>query len=628
MTPNDFLHLLWGAKPDDQYVLLWTWPDKRSHWFLDVAKAAEFAVEAGQRLDTYVGVGCSKEQYGAGRRCKSEEITGICGIGTDLDLLSAAHADKPLPTTIAQALTILPGGATVAAGFPPTITLATGNGLHPWWLFKEPYIFDSEEDRARVARMLARWHTMLRLNAAAKGWVYDRLSDLARILRIPGTRNLKDPANPKDVVVHSQSGIYYNLTDLEEMLDDGDVPDPEAQEKAAREWKERFADKPLTINPSARIPQELLDAWMDPKQVEPRTAATFRNTWERRRHDLKDPSQSGYDLALADFGVDAGLSEQQIVDLIIHHRSLHSQKHRKQLDYYQRTITKAQKQSEGRDGIPQVVGAEGAAATTGLAGAQAAPVTPAPSQGSDTTSPPPDVTPTPAPPNPEVEDRKRAAICHQVSDDMALTPPCRLLRMVMISGKDPQYRMEFTNRLQIEIPSYDKLMDRRFVLNRIGAQIGRVMIRPKSRDWPVVAQKLLNACIVEEGTDEMDWTGSMRQYLHHYLKETNFIRAIEDEPKLQDQRKPMVVNGRVTLIAAELQGYINKTTFQFLSINKITGALSALGARSMRVRGSKFKDQSRWALPAPGDHKGELQEDHCFDPNDYPHHEGDHCTIQ
>ena len=76
----------------------------------------------------------------------------------------------------------------------------------------------------------------------------------------------------------------------------------------------------------------------------------FKNTWLRQRHDLKDQSQSGYDLALADFGIDAGLSEQQIVDLIIHHRSLYSQKQRTRVDYFQRTIARAARRSDWRDG--------------------------------------------------------------------------------------------------------------------------------------------------------------------------------------------------------------------------------------------------------------------------------------
>lgn len=50
-------------------------------------------------------------------------------------------------------------------------------------------------------------------------------------------------------------------------------------------------------------------------------------------------------MALACFGIDAGLSEQQIVDLIIHHRVLHKHKLRTRLDYYQRTIAKAAKRT-------------------------------------------------------------------------------------------------------------------------------------------------------------------------------------------------------------------------------------------------------------------------------------------
>ena len=62
-------------------------------------------------------------------------------------------------------------------------------------------------------------------------------------------------------MVHS-FGPRYNLSDFEEFLDDAAIPDPEAQEKAAREWAERFADKPLAIDTDARIPQEMLDGWM------------------------------------------------------------------------------------------------------------------------------------------------------------------------------------------------------------------------------------------------------------------------------------------------------------------------------------------------------------------------------
>ena len=84
--------------------------------------------------------------------------------------------------------------------------------------------------------------------------MYDRLSDLARVLRIAGTQNHKDPANPKDVTVFNQTDRFYNLSDFEEFLDDAQIPDPEEEERAAREWKERFADKPLAYRPERRHP--------------------------------------------------------------------------------------------------------------------------------------------------------------------------------------------------------------------------------------------------------------------------------------------------------------------------------------------------------------------------------------
>lgn len=608
MKPREFLDLLWQYKPEEQYILVWTLQEKRSHWFQDVAKAAEFVAGAVEGMDVYVGVGLSKENHGPARRCKSEEVSGICGIGTDLDLKSEAHGDKALPATIKDALSVLP------AAMPPTIIIVTGNGVHAWWLFKEPYMFDSDDERKNVARVITRWHTMLRRNSAAKGWVYDRLSDLARVLRIPGTKNHKDPANPKDVTVHSQTGRLYNLYELEEFLDDAAIPDPEEEERAANEWRERFANKALVINTAARIPEEMLNTWMDPKQVDPQTALKFRHTWNRQRHDLKDQTGSGYDLALADFGVDAGLSEQQIVDLIIHHRRIHKQKQRTKLDYYQRTIAKAQRRSEFRPDIPAVPGATGAASTATASPAaptiatgaeQGAPAAPEGGEAADTTTLRPAT-------DPEADARRKAALCEQIS--RVLTIP--VLRLVKITGKEPQYRMELADSQKIEFANVNKLIAYESVRSAIAATVGKIIPKIKAKEWEVLSQALLDACIVEQGTEEMEWEGAARMYLQHYLAETGFIPSIEGQ-RLQEQRRPMVIDGKVTVCASDLQTYVNKTTFQNLSVKAVAGMLSALGAKSIRVRGPKFKDQSRWVLPIVE-----------FDPTEYHQHEGGGGDVQ
>jgi hypothetical protein len=593
MTPREFLDLVWQYKPEEEFVLIWTLQDKQSHWFTDIGQAAEFVVAASKGMDAYVGVGLSKEDRGPHHRVKSEEVSSICGIATDLDLKSEAHGNKPLPATLADALSILP------KDMPPTIIIVTGNGAHAWWLLKEPHAFESDEDRAEVARLVARWHTMLRLKSQARGWSYDRLSDLARILRIPGTLNHKDAAHPKEVRVNSQSGRLYHLSDFEEYLDDAQIPDPEEQERAAREWHERFADKALAVNPNAEIPKDVLDGWL-------REDMRFRNTWLRQRHDLKDQSGSGYDLALACFGFDAGLTEQQIVDLICHHRRVHNKPARTRLDYYQRTLSKAEKKTGGgkaaATGLPPVSGTTSASPVAGLAASQAGPVAPEQQEATGTTTGDPDAPDAPAP-DPEVQ---KQLLCDHISKVIGIP----VARFVKITGKEPQYRMELLDGQKIELANVNKLLAYESVRSAIAATVGRIIPKIKPKEWEALAQMMLDACIIVQGTEEMEWEGAARMYLQHYLSETGFIPCIEGQ-RLQDQRKPMVISGEITVCASDLQTYVNKTTFQNLSVKAVAGMLSAIGAESIRVRGPKFKDQSRWVLPIAE-----------FDPAEYPQHEG------
>ncbi len=574
MTPLEFLNHLWQYKPEDQYILIWTLPDKRSRWFTSVPEAAEYVAGVNGNRDVYVGVGLAGKDYGPARRCVSGEVTGITGIGCDFDLLSVAHPAKSLPKTVEEALRIFP------PTMRPTITILTGNGMHCWWLLKEPYIFDNPEDREDVVRIFARWHTMLRLRAAAHGWAYERLADLARILRIPGTRNYKDPANPKDVVVHTCSDARYNLSDFAEFLDDSAIPDPEAQETAAREWAERFADKPLAINPNARIPQEMLDGWMA-------LDMRFKNTWHRQRHDLKDQSQSGYDLALADFGMDAGLPEQRIVDLIIHHRSQSSQRARTRVDYFQRTIARAARRSDWRE-TPSLPAAPPAAAAP-----RSAPVPPPVAPGAPEDGGARD-TPTPDP------DAAKSLLCDRVSQALGI----RVLRLVKLTGKEPIYHMELPEG-KIEFASVGKLISQDAVRLAVAAQMGKLIGKIKPKLWEQVAQALLDACIIEQGGEEGEWEGAARMYVAQYLAETGFIETVEKQ-MVQNQRKPMVIDGCIAICASDLQIYIGRTMFQTLTVKAVGSMLKALGGKHIRVRGSKHKEQSRWSLP--------INE---FDPEDY-----------
>jgi hypothetical protein len=536
-----FLEALFAGKPDELHLLLWTLPEKRSNWFQNVESAIQFA-ESMHQHDLYVGVGLSGQDYGASRRCPSNEVVGIVGLWADLDLKSDAHPKAALPATIEDALKILP------EQFPPTFVVLTGNGAHAWWLFREPLIFASDEERRDAGNLALRWQSLLRLNAAAHGWSFDRLADLARVLRVPGTQNCKNPASPKLVEIYSQTDRRYNLSDLAEYLEDQEVPDDETQERAAQAWK-AISDKLLAVDPSATVSDEVLGRYME---TDPR----FRRIWLRQREDLKDQSQSGYDLALANFGFENGLSEEQVVELIIHHRRIHSQRPRTRLEYFQRTIAKAFKRKEG----------------TSLAG-------------------PFQETGQPATPRPDTA-TARALLCEQISNAIGV----RVLRIVKIGGQEPTYRVEL-EATKVGFASVDKLVGQQSFRMKIASAVEHLVPRIPGKVWDRVAQMMLNALTVEDGGDEADLVGGAKMYVERYLSETPFIDAEEEQP-YQTRFKPAVYEGQIAIRSHDLQQHINKAWGENRAIKEVTAMLSALGASSTRLKRTRLRDQSRWLLPS------------------------------
>jgi len=554
-TPSQarpFLEALFAGKPDELHLLLWTLPEKRSYWFRTLEDAVQFAEKQRER-DLYVGVGLSAKDYGVTRRCPSNEVAGIVGLWADLDLKSEAHSKAALPATVEDALQILPEQVQ------PTFIVRTGNGAHAWWLFREPLIFESDEDRRSAENLALRWQSLLRANAAARGWAFDRLADLARVLRVPGTKNCKDTANTKPVEIYQQTDRRYNPSDFEEFLDDQAIPDSEEQERTAQAWKEDFSDTPLAINPSAAVPEDLLARYM---AADPR----FQKTWRRQREDLKDQSQSGYDLALANFGTEAGLSEQQVVDLMIHHRRIHSQRPRTRLDYFQRTIAKAFKRTdEGSNTLPEAPPSHHPD-SDGRADA-----------GQQRTKPDSATT--------------RALLCDRISTVLGV----RVLRILKITGKEPTYQVELETS-KIELPSVSKLVDQRSFRMAIASAADRLIPKIKPKLWEQVAQAMLDALTIEDGGEETDFVGSVRIHLESYLSETPFIDSIEEQP-IQTRRKPTIIDGKIAICSSDFQSHMNKTNNENNSVKAVASMLTALGATSTRIRSARLRDQSRWLLP-------------------------------
>ena len=321
-----FLEGLFSGKPDNLSMLLWTLPEKRSYWVSDAVRrlSEQTPSETGISISEWDSV----TAITGVRRCPSAEIAGIVGLWADIDLKSAAHANKALPTSIESGLACLP------ADVHPTFLVTTGNGVHAWWLFREPLIFQNEEDRTSAERLCRRWQNLIRLRAASLGFAFDTLPDLARLLRVPGTQNCKDPKSPRPVHIFSKTDRHYNPSDLTEYLDLAGIPDPAHRPALRPGQAEYVSDADLRIDFDVTVSPDILKGCAA-------AVGNFPLTWNHQREDLKDSSHSGYDMALACTGARAGLSHQEIIDLIVHHRRTHGGQPRKTLKYFQDTIRKA-----------------------------------------------------------------------------------------------------------------------------------------------------------------------------------------------------------------------------------------------------------------------------------------------
>jgi hypothetical protein len=286
--------------------------------------------------------------------------------------------------------------------------------------------------------------------------------------------------------------------------------------------------------------------------------------------------------------MDAGLSEQEIVTLIIHHRALYSRPQRTRVDYFQRTIGKAtRKTGGGADAIATLDQPPSETPPAAAAPPTAAPVAPG---GADVAPEQPEATNDATGLAPQQKD----ALCARIATILK-TP---ILRFTKLDGKEPTYHMKLTQDRVIEFASFAKFTDQQSVHNAIGSVTDRHIPRFKPKAWSELSQWMLNACYIEEPTDEEDLIRGARLHLLSYIQETEFIASIENQ-RVQDQRKPIVTDdGRIAVSSIDFQAYMAKTTCQKVSQREAGSMLVAVGGTKYRVCGRKY-DQIRRVLPLP-----------------------------
>ena len=317
---HDFLDQLYGEKPPEAWFLLWANPPKASHWFQHTHEAADI-IASLNGVNVYCSIALGSENLGPKHRTKAKQATGIVGFIADVDLM-APDKKKQYPPTETEANAIIE-----ATELEPSILVHSGHGLQPWWLFREPWIFDDDEERAVAIALAKDWGNTVQEHATRQGYYVDSVHDLARIMRVPGTTNWKQEDKPVPVTVIEDSGRRYNPDDFSDLL--LSVSAVEVPGSAPK-------DVALSSDP-AKLPFPF-----NKHEALLSNSEEYANSWNRIRKGGKDNSPSAWDQSLANYAAQAGLSDDEIAALLVGARRKHGDdlSHK---GYYKLTIGKARK---------------------------------------------------------------------------------------------------------------------------------------------------------------------------------------------------------------------------------------------------------------------------------------------
>lgn len=212
-----FLNVLYGERPPG-FMALWTAQDKNTLWIPahDQLRAEQWADELPPGKDGYFGIGLHPKALANSQRGKASAVIALPGLWVDIDIKGPAHKKEDLPGSLEEATDLVR-----ECPMPPTLVVDSGHGLHVWWLFHELWSWSMGDFEARGhAQDLAHdFQAMFCAMAERHMWHVDSTSDLARVLRVPGTNNwklLNDPAPVR--ILEIQESCRYSPSEFEAYL--------------------------------------------------------------------------------------------------------------------------------------------------------------------------------------------------------------------------------------------------------------------------------------------------------------------------------------------------------------------------------------------------------------------------
>lgn len=197
--------------------------DKKSMFFdvtddNAISGVANKAIELNDSgLNVFVGVNLTDKPSDVNKRAKEENITVQTAIIADIDVANGLwHDGEKYPADFDTAKNFLP--------FEPSILVDSGAGLHAYILLNAPIRFNTSEERDQAVSRNKAYIEMIRANAGTYSGAVDGVHDLPRVLRLPGTYNLKGGVDNARLCQVVATGAAYSLTDLQDLIKPAPAP--------------------------------------------------------------------------------------------------------------------------------------------------------------------------------------------------------------------------------------------------------------------------------------------------------------------------------------------------------------------------------------------------------------------
>lgn len=214
-TNNTFYKKLFGQMNEGLLVTM-TLPGQRlkSYPVTEYEKAAKDIQGKGQTENGYICIGIRKEGLAGGTRGSLDDLIALPALYGDYDVLGPAHKQKHLPKTKEEVVSHLQ-----SLKLPPSLIVDSGYGLQPYWILKNPMRMGTLEEKQKAKTVSENWGKYLAQEALRHGWKIDNVSDPARMLRAPGTKNHKQKEGILCKVIYN-SDTFYEQEDFELCISD------------------------------------------------------------------------------------------------------------------------------------------------------------------------------------------------------------------------------------------------------------------------------------------------------------------------------------------------------------------------------------------------------------------------